>query len=661
MATYNEAVEVKSEDALRDLQLFSAVTQEIRKIMEQVAVLKTKTPEKWKEMAQQLRIEGSFHFLTLKKLNRMAQIRSKNAKDETTEAKQKLDENNLHLQNLQYEICHLNKEINNCLQFKSNHEDVDLVELEQFYKDAPKEISQPEATMNDEHMQMLARLDWELESRKNLDTNLKGTHEKKEALLECIKKKKQDLDSLRPNLQTILKSTMPLQEALGDHFTEKRALNNNAYLLPQPLYVLFIQSKAFSEGCNYDIETQIGGDLDAASRLKNASDQRIIDATNLYRNTEQEESDSENDDDQESQSARRRSMSVSTEKENKSSSSISTRKHPLYVSLKIFLEEKSDDSPYLLLRFYHYSDPELVAVMPSLELSKVHNSIKNHGVLSSSSLLHDLQEIDNGKDILKRKSDGEEAKKVKLTDSEKAYLWAQKLTGLDALENGANNAHEERFSNMRLIVRLLRHRVNARLALADQLVKFKLGTVECDLSITSSYAPSLSFNLAAWRPIDFTSYCSLGYTNAALELGLVDNSHFLFLGTLQRGSTANAEVAIAISKQYPKKWPLLNVCLQWRGEHTAENNLNIREIEVEVNCRVPEAIHPTKKYRNSIVSYQIYRLLSMLDVYVETDSNTGGSGMPSEFPTTKLCPRTAKGRSRLKPYSYNPRYKFQCY
>lgn len=661
MATYDEATEVKSEDSLRDLELFSSVTQEIRKTLEQVAVLKAKTPEKWKEMAQQLRIEGSFHFLTLKKLNRMAQIRSKNAKDETTEAKQKLDENNLHFQNLQYEICHLNKEINNCLKFKSKHEDVDLVELEQFYKDAPEEISQSDTTMNDDHLQMLARLDWELESRKNLDTALKGTHEKKEDLSESIKKRKQDLDSLKPNLQTILKSTMPLQEALGDHFTEKRALNNNAYLLPQPLYVLFIQSKAFSEACNHDVETQIGGDLDAATRLKSLASLKVIDATNLYKNPEREESDSENEDDQENQSARRRSTSVSAEKENKMFSSVTTRKHPLYVSLKIFLETKSEESPYLLLRFYHYSEPELVTVVPSLELSNMYNSIKNHGVLSSSSLLHDLQEIDNGKKILGHKYDGDESRNVRLADGEKSYLWAQKLAGLDALENGASCAHEERYSNMRLILRLLRHRVNARLALADQLVKFKSGTIECDLSITSSYAPSLSFNLAAWRPIDFTSYCGLGYTNAALELGLVDNSHFLFLGTLQRGSTANAEVAVAISKQYPKKWPLLTLRLQWRGDHTSENNLNVREIEVEVNCRVPEVVHPTKKFRNRILSYQIYRLLSMLDVYVETHSNMGGSDMPSEFPTTKLCPRIAKGRSRLKPYNYNPRYKFQCY
>lgn len=660
MATYNEATEVKSEDAMRELQLFSSVAQEIRKIMEQVSVLKAKTPEKWKETAQQLRIDGSFHFLTLKKLNRMAQIRSKNAKDETTEAKQKLDENNLRLQNLQYEICHLNKEINNCLQFKSKHEDVDLVDLDQFYKEAPEDISQPDETMIDDHLQMLARLDWELGSRKNLDTTLKGTHEKKDELSERIKKRKQDLDSLQPNLQTILKSTMPLQEALGDHFTEKRALNNNAYLLPQPLYVLFVQSKAFSEACNHEVEIQIGGNIDAATRLKNSAAQQVIDATNLYKNPEREESDSENEDDQENQSARRRSISVSADREHKLSSG-SARKHPLYVSLKLFLEEKSENSPYLLLRFYHYFDPEIVAVVPSLELSNMPNSIKNHGVMSSSSLLHDLQEIDNGKEILRAKYDGDESKKLKLAEGEKAYLWAQKLAGMDALEKGAGNILEERYSNMRMIIRLLRHRVSARLALADQLVKFKNGTVECDLSITTSFASSLSFSVASWRPIDFNSYSSLGYTNAALELGLVNNSYFLFLGTLKRGATANAEVAVAISKQYPKRWPLVTVRLQWRGDHTAENDLNIREIEVEVNCRVPEMIHPVKKFRNKILSYQIYRLLSMLDVFVETDSNMGSSGIPSEFPTTKLCPRVAKGRSRLKPYNYNPRYKFQCY
>ena len=49
---------------------------------------------------------------------------------------------------------------------RSKHEEIDLVSLEEFYKEAPPDISKAEVTMGDPHQQTLARLDWELEQRK---------------------------------------------------------------------------------------------------------------------------------------------------------------------------------------------------------------------------------------------------------------------------------------------------------------------------------------------------------------------------------------------------------------------------------------------------------------------------------------------------------------
>lgn len=51
---------------------------------------------------------------------------------------------------------------------RSKHEEIDLVSLEEFYKEAPPDISKAEVTMGDPHQQTLARLDWELEQRKRL-------------------------------------------------------------------------------------------------------------------------------------------------------------------------------------------------------------------------------------------------------------------------------------------------------------------------------------------------------------------------------------------------------------------------------------------------------------------------------------------------------------
>lgn len=52
---------------------------------------------------------------------------------------------------------------------RSKHEEIDLVTEEEFYKEAPPEISRPQLTKNDTHQLTLARLDWELEQRKRCE------------------------------------------------------------------------------------------------------------------------------------------------------------------------------------------------------------------------------------------------------------------------------------------------------------------------------------------------------------------------------------------------------------------------------------------------------------------------------------------------------------
>lgn len=49
---------------------------------------------------------------------------------------------------------------------RSKHEEIDLVPEEEFYQDAPPDISRPNLTKTDSHQLTLARLDWELEQRK---------------------------------------------------------------------------------------------------------------------------------------------------------------------------------------------------------------------------------------------------------------------------------------------------------------------------------------------------------------------------------------------------------------------------------------------------------------------------------------------------------------
>ena len=85
------------------------------------------------EPLNELKTDFLMHLMTLKKLNRLDKLRTKQSRDQTVEAKAKVDSCHLQLQNLLYEVLHLQKEVTKCLQYKSADEDMDLAPLEEFY------------------------------------------------------------------------------------------------------------------------------------------------------------------------------------------------------------------------------------------------------------------------------------------------------------------------------------------------------------------------------------------------------------------------------------------------------------------------------------------------------------------------------------------------
>lgn len=99
--------------------------------------------EDTKKIINEKRVEASLLFVSLKKLNRMDKLRLKKARDTTHDAKQRVDTFLLQHQNLLYEVFHLQKEVDKCLEFKSKDEDIELVPEEEFYQEAPVNISKP--------------------------------------------------------------------------------------------------------------------------------------------------------------------------------------------------------------------------------------------------------------------------------------------------------------------------------------------------------------------------------------------------------------------------------------------------------------------------------------------------------------------------------------
>jgi THO complex subunit 5 len=73
-------------------------------------------------------------------------------RERTAASKQNVDAFNLQLQNLRYEVLHLRKEVSRCINFRSADENIRLVPVEEFYREADPDISQPDTTQGDTYL-----------------------------------------------------------------------------------------------------------------------------------------------------------------------------------------------------------------------------------------------------------------------------------------------------------------------------------------------------------------------------------------------------------------------------------------------------------------------------------------------------------------------------
>ncbi|KAK2111641.1 THO complex subunit 5 [Saguinus oedipus] len=202
----SEEAEVDLWDPGRDYELYKYTCQELPRLLAEIQDLKSRGGKDVAIEIEEQKIRSCVHFMTLKKPNRLAHIRLKKERDQTHEAKQKVDAYHLQLQNLLYEVMHL-QEITKCLEFKSKHEESDLISLE-FYKEAPPDISKAEVTMGDPHQQTLACLDWELEQHKRLAEKYHECLSNKDKILKETEVKKEYLSSLQPRLHSIMQASL---------------------------------------------------------------------------------------------------------------------------------------------------------------------------------------------------------------------------------------------------------------------------------------------------------------------------------------------------------------------------------------------------------------------------------------------------------------------
>lgn len=472
LTNFTDEDELETHQVPVDVQEHANACDLIRAVMEKIRRIKD-SGKTSSDSLLELRAEAAQQFITLKRLNRVGHLRVQKARDATAEKKGKVDSYHLKLQNLLYEVIHLQKEINKCLEFKSEDEDINLVPVEEFLRDAPEDMAQ--AAKENPHEERKARLAWELEQRKSLDESHKAMEANQEAMAGEIAKKRDYLDSLQPKLKTILDSTKPVQDYLDMPLDKIRDQHAMAAVLPHPLYVLYVQTCAYQEACEgKQMSVTIEGDVDAAK----AENERQA-ALRAGKGSRTRENGEEDEDDEEEVKGQRgvgeggkrgRRKKDKSDKETERSALIQ-KQHPLRVAVILHCKDGSS----LDLTFHYLTFFKIVTVqtslrsesrLPSIGLINSGNSGSGssvNGLLDAQTLLDCLMEAGDlgmdspnaanrfhltsiGGELLSLAEEGEEGESLLtpvVAQTGKPYLWAQRMSGLQFLSPAPRKSESE--------------------------------------------------------------------------------------------------------------------------------------------------------------------------------------------------------------------------
>uniref|UniRef100_A0A669F872 THO complex 5 n=1 Tax=Oreochromis niloticus TaxID=8128 RepID=A0A669F872_ORENI len=631
---YHEEVELDGRDPQQDFLQYKETCESLANLMSEIQELKANGAKDGCAEVEKKRMQSCIHFMNLKKLNRLAHMRLKKGRDQTHEAKQKVDVLHLQLQNLLYEVMHLQKEISKCLEFKSKHEEIDLVSEEEFYQEAPPEISRPQLTKNDPHQLTLARLDWELEQRKRLAEKYKESLASKETIQKSIEVKKEHLRSLQPGLNAIMQASLPVQEYLSMPFEQTQKQTEIARHLPPPLYVLFVQANAYGQACDKNLIVSISGDVDEAKALSKPPE-----------DSQDDESDSDAEEEQEK--TKRRRPTAGGQLDDKRREML--KRHPLSLGIDL----KCKDGSVLHLYFYYLMNLNIMTVKTKVSTSTdLSTAISAGELLKSDTLLSCLYTSDQGRET-PNPANRYQFDKVGIIsfgdyveELGHPYMWVQNLGGLHfPISSNSLSA-----SHMENTMKLLRGRVQSRLALHRQFASLEHSIIPISSECQHLFPAKIISRLARWTTITYQEYLELPYTRHVTEAGLAKETDLYFMGVVERG-TARLNAAVVLSPRYPEISPLFSLSLSWKGERSGRTDDNLRAMESEVNVFKSELQGPRPGHQ--LLTNQFARLCVCLDVYLETEGQDDSVEGPREFPREKMCLRTVRGPNRLKPFKYN--------
>jgi len=265
---------------------------------------------------------------------------------ETQGKKNTVDATNLQLNNLNYEKNHYVKQIRSCRDIKLSHDKLDLVPV------AALKAEKGAVDENDKHALMVQRLQFELEQRKSLCSQIDQLKEKKNGLILSNESKSSFLSSLLSKLKGLEDATMPVQEHLGLKTTRAAKEYKDAHHLPRPLYNVFLQAVAFRDASGgKKFSVHIDGDVSAARAL--ASRLAAKEAADA-----KEEEGKDEDAKEEEEEGRQQSHEEDKDDEDSKFDAV----HPLTVRIKVTSDSFDGTKKLVVLRFIFLTQLNVVAL-----------------------------------------------------------------------------------------------------------------------------------------------------------------------------------------------------------------------------------------------------------------------------------------------------------
>ncbi|XP_075264045.1 THO complex subunit 5 homolog A-like [Convolutriloba macropyga] len=648
---FDENKYVLSRSSEQDTTDAADIAAKLKSVVNDMAKIKAKASfdDNDKTKMISLRSEACVLVTLMRRLNRYGQIKCKLLRENSTAAKEKVDEKYLQLMNVQYEISHLKKEIQKCLNFKSRDEEIELIPVEELKEKADSEIYDEEKIGDDPYLLKLAQLQFELAERKRLGNEFKESVRDRAKLKTLIEQKKRTLHKLLPTVDEVIKSTKPLEEALGveTFFSE---VHEKIRHLPAPLFILYSQATAYAEafGSSSMVSVKI---LGQPPETESSVDPTVLLGDDDDKDDANGASEQQSDDSRSNRGAASKGVEISPSASasattsspgvvaNKSSKLL--KEHPMMVSVEIGVKDRLEK---IEMVFSFLVCLNLVVVKPRLKTSPAN---------SLTTVLTNLFPKDDGADT-PNPSNYYMFEKYNITSFSKftrqigfAYHWVQRICGVDfkTLRAGDAVKWEESVAAHSLgqVVAMAQERVKSRIELARQVGSLEKKTVPLPPSCLKFYPIKLSTSILKFQPISSEEYRTGLKIDPSLFSEARENAmHFFAVLVKNFQSKEQLHAYIEVMQNYPNSCPVFNLRFSPVATDLLPNwAALLRQLEEEANIRALQVCPDEQKI--DLLTVQLYHLMCCFEVM--TDSSRASE---------RVYPRQFKGRNRARPFTYKP-------